>query len=140
MKKRFNFNTKIQVRFSDTDAMGHVNNANYFTYMEEGRVAFVNHLFPEYQWKDDLKDFPFIVASIECSFKSPLYASETVVVFLGVTKIGNKSFTIEYELFEEKSERLVGTGSSVLVMYDYHKQETCSIPEELRKRLTSFQP
>ena len=57
--------TPIAVRFRDVDSMGHVNNAVYFTYFEEGRKAFVHELF-------GLKrptDFQFILAHGGNSYK-----------------------------------------------------------------------
>lgn len=135
MKTRFNTQTKCTVRFSDTDAMGHCNNAKFFTYMEEGRVQYFAKLVPGYKTSDQFDLFPFILADIQCTFKTPAFCGETIIVGLGVTEFGTKSFVIEYELIEEKTERLVGAGKSVLVMYDYEKKETYPIPEDLKNRI-----
>lgn len=139
MKKRFNVHTKCQVRFSDTDAMGHCNNARFFTYMEEGRVAYFTKLFPDHKPSDQFDIFPFILADIQCSFKTPAFCGETLTVGVGVTEFGTKSFVIEYEITEETSERLVATGKSVLVMYDYKTKKTYPIPDDLKERIKAIE-
>ncbi len=138
MKGCFNTQTKVKVRFSDTDAMGHVNNARFFSYMEEGRVAHVQKLFPDMTMTNDLRDFPFILADIQCAFKSPAFIGETLVVSLGATEIGNKSFVYGCEIHEEKTGRLVAVGQSVQVMYDYHAGKSCPIPDDLKKKIAAI--
>lgn len=135
MKTRFNTQKQVTVRFSDTDAMGHCNNACFFSYMEEGRVQYFAKLFPDHKPYDQFELFPFILADIQASFKTPAFCGETLTVGLGVTEFGNKSFVIEYEIIEEKTERLVATGKSVLVMYDYQKKEAYPIPEDIKNRI-----
>lgn len=136
---KFPIQTKVTVRFSDTDAMGHVNNSRYFSYMEEGRVAYFKALFPDKKVSDAFSLFPFILADIQCSFKSPAFCGEILVVSLGVTEMRNSSFVMEYTIHEEASQRLVATGKSVLVMYDYQTQKSCPIPDEFRKKIMSLQ-
>lgn len=135
MSKQFTTQTTIPVRFSDTDAMGHVNNAKYFSYMEEGRVAYFSKLLPELDLNNSERAFPFILADVQCSFKAPLFCGETVVVALGVTEIRNRSFVMEYVLTEKKSGREVATGSSIQVMYDYQTEKTYPVPDDLKKRI-----
>lgn len=135
------FKVKIQipVRFSDTDAMGHMNNARFFSFMEEGRVAYIRKLFPAENPSDSFKFFPFILADAQCSFKSPAYTGEIIEVALGVTAFGTKSFTIEYILTELKSHRLVATGKSVMVMYDYEKQKSVVVSPEFREAVEKLE-
>lgn len=136
---RFKVKTSVPVRFSDTDAMGHVNNACYFSYMEEGRTEYFKRLFGEGKIQDAFKLFPFILADIQCSFKSPVFVSECLTVALGVTEIRNKSFVMDYDMHEEKTGRLVGTGKSVLVMYDYDTHQSRAIPAEFKQRIEELE-
>lgn len=135
----FKVKIEIRIRFSDADAMGHVNNAKYFSYMEEGRVAYTKKIVPNVDMENGLKDFPFILADIQCSFKAPLFVDETVVVSLGVSHMGKKSFVFDYILEEKTSGRLVATGKSVQVMYDYRSREAYPIPQEIRQRIETLE-
>ena len=139
MSSRYLVSTEISVRFSDTDAMGHVNNARFFSYMEEGRVAYFTQLLPDVDPKDSERSFPFILADIQCSFKSPLFCGGTVVVTLGVTEIRTSSFVMEYELTEKKSGRTVATGKSVQVMYDYQTEKTYPMPDHIRRLIENIE-
>lgn len=132
MNLKFSFKITVPVRFSDTDAMGHMNNARFFSFMEEGRVAYVRKLFPTENPSDSFKFFPFILADAQCSFKSPAYTGEIIEVALGVVSFGTKSFIMEYILTETKSKRLVATGKSVMVMYDYQTQQSVAVSPEFR--------
>lgn len=139
MIPNFKVSIDVTVRFSDTDAMGHCNNSRFFSFMEEGRVEYFKQMMRSENIHDVFKVFPFILADIQCAFRSPLFCNEVVTVALGVTEIGNKSFVIEYALNEKKSGRLVATGRSVLVMFDYTSQKSIPITKEFRERVEAFE-
>ena len=127
--------TLIQVRFADVDMMGHVNNAKFLTYLEEGRVAYFRK-FPELDFTrgETAEGKSVILASVQCDFRSPAYLEETLIVTLRTREIRRSSFTLEYEIREEKTGRLAATAQTVMVYFDYAGQKSLEIPEELRKR------
>ena len=109
------------VRFRDCDAMGHVNNAVYSTYLEEARIGVLG----------DLIDF--ILARVEIDFRSELRAAEEVEVRTRCSRIGTKSFDLEHVIAVDG--RVVAEAKSVLVSYDYERGESVRVPDELRARL-----
>ena len=111
-----------RVRFRDCDAMGHVNNAVYSTYLEEARIGVLG----------DLVDF--ILARVEIDFRSELRNGEDVEVRTRCSRIGTKSFDLEHEI-ATSSGRIVAEAKSVLVSYDYGRGESVAVPDELRARL-----
>lgn len=135
LRERFRVVEPVQVRFRDLDAMGHVNNAVYLTYLEMGRLAYYRELM-------GLKrpsDFNFILAHVSIDFRSPVALGETVYVGVRVTRVGRKSFQFAYELREGESARLIAEATSVQVMYDYQHQKPVPIPDEFRRRLEAFE-
>ena len=110
-----------RVRFRDCDAMGHVNNAVYSTYLEEARIGVLG----------DLIDF--ILARVEIDFRSELRAGEEVEVRTRCPRVGTKSFELEHVL--SAGGRTVAEAKSVLVSYDYGRGESMPVPDELRARL-----
>ena len=112
-----------QVRFRDCDAMGHVNNAVFSTYLEEARIGVLG----------DLIDF--ILARVEIDFRSELRAGEEVEVRTRCHRIGTKSFDLEHVI--SAGDRVVAEARSVLVSYDYDRGESIPVPDELRERLSS---
>ena len=111
------------VRFRDCDAMGHVNNAVYSTYLEEARIGVLG----------DLIDF--ILARVEIDFRSELRAAEEVEVRTRCSRVGRKSFDLEHVITADG--RVVAEAKSVVVSYDYERGESVPVPEELRRRLAS---
>ena len=131
----FPVSVDIPVRFRDTDAMGHVNNAVLLTYLEVGRQAY----WQRFARPQDYAHFPFILAHVCIDFRSPLQANEVARVFLRATWISERSFGIEYELRERDSGRLVATAESVQVTYDYGRQQVIPVPAELRQELEALE-
>lgn len=113
---------EIPVRFADTDAMGHVNNAKYLTYCEIARIRY---------WTD-VTGMPIalgtegaeslILAEARITYRAPLFHSEIVTVQTRAARIGRSSFTLEHRLLAAvpgATPRLVAVSESVLVRYDY---------------------
>ncbi len=129
----FPFQVPIQVIFRDVDAMGHVNNAVYFTYLETARTQF----FFQKLALASLAELPLILAEASCSYKSPARFNEKLIVGLGIGRIGSKSFDIIYQITAEDG-RLIAEAKTVMVTYDYEKGGTIPIPDNLNRLLQSF--
>lgn len=122
----FPFVRRERVRFRDCDAMGHVNNAVYSTYLEEARIGVLGGLSE------------FILARMEIDFRAELRAGEEVEIGTRCSRVGTKSFELDHEL--RAGDRLVAEARSVLVAYDYERGESVPVPDELRARLTAPDP
>lgn len=121
---------QVAVRFRDVDAMGHVNNATYVTFLEEARWRMWHeHIRPA----TDARDLPFIVARVEIDYTSPIHLLDVVTVQLGITRIGTRSFTIRYAV--HAGQRRAATAQTVQVYYDYGIARPAEIPDEIRARL-----
>ena len=118
---------KIQVRFSDLDVMGHVNNSVYLSYFEMARVAFFSPLMGE-KW--DWKKNGVLLRKNEVEYLFPVLLHEEPEITIFTTSIGTKSFTLEYEL--KVGDKLCTTGTSVLVCYDAENNKTIEVPQEMR--------
>lgn len=129
------FSTNIEVRFSDLDAMGHVNNAVFFTYFEEGRKHFSKKVFNV----SDISDFKFIMAHIRCDFIRPIRFNDQVILQMRVKDIGTKSFSFEYHLVDLFDEtKVYAAGESTQVCYDYEKNRSIEVPVKMRESLTRY--
>lgn len=127
----FSHSTDIDVRFRDTDAMGHVNNAVYLTYLEVARQEYWERVAAHV----DYDRVPFVVARATIDFRSPVMVGETVRVHLRTTWVSRSSFGLEYELRERGSGRVLATASTVLVTYDYEAHRSMPVPDWLRAGL-----
>jgi acyl-CoA thioester hydrolase len=88
---------KIQIRWDDLDAFGHVNNAAYLTFAQEARSDFVWFSRQRSGNQPILADM--VVARAEVDFIDPIYNGGTDLdVAICVTRIGNSSFDLQYEM------------------------------------------
>lgn len=121
---------KIQVRFSDLDVLGHVNNNVYLSYFEIARV----HYFGQMLGKDwDWTKNSVVLAKNNVEYLKPVLLSDEPYVTIIADKIGTKSFSLNYEL--RVNGTLHTTGGSTLVCFDPSKNETISIPEVMKEEL-----
>lgn len=120
-----------RVRFRDLDAMGHVNNAVYLTYIESARVAYLQDLGAA----ATLEDMSIIVARIEIDFRAPVGFGEEVELSVHASRFGEKSFDLEYVL--RAADRVVAEAKTVLVAYDYEKARSVELPDEWKERLAA---
>ena len=132
----FRFSTVLEVRWRDLDPMGHVNNAVYFSYLEQARVHYLRELgaIPT-----DPAEIGFILAEASCQFKSPLELGERVTIHTRVSEMRNSSFVFEYRLAGEDG-RLVATARTVQVCYDYQVQRPIPIPDGWRAAVVAYEP
>jgi acyl-CoA thioester hydrolase len=129
------FKIQINVRFRDIDGMGHVNNAVFFTYFEEGRKAF----FQKNSTDSDLSVFPFILAHTGCDFINPIRLNTQLALKMWVKKIGNKSFELGYSLVDFIDESITyAKGESVQVCFDYGENKSIAVPSELMQKLSEY--
>jgi acyl-CoA thioester hydrolase len=116
------------VRFRDLDGMGHVNNAVFFTYMEAARIAYLASL-----GAGDNPQQSLILARAEADFRSPIAFGEEIEVGVRTSRMGTKSFELEYEV--RADGRVAAEGKSVLVGYDYERGASVEIPAQWREWL-----
>jgi acyl-CoA thioester hydrolase len=130
----FPYSVTIEVAFRDLDAMGHVNNAVYFSYMETARIKFLVDLLAV----QGLHEMPVIMAEATCAFKAPAFFGEQLTVGVGVSRFGSKSFDMTYRI-DAGDGRLIALGKTVQVMYDYAAARTLAVPEDFKAKVRVFQ-
>jgi len=132
----FRFSTTLEVRWRDLDPMGHVNNAVYFSYLEQARVHYLRELGVVSAAPAGIG---FILADASCQFKSPLELGERVTIHTRVSRMHNSSFVFEYRAGGEDG-RLVATARTVQVCYDYQAQQPIPIPDKWRDTIIAYEP
>ncbi len=125
----------LQVRFRDCDPMGHVNNAVYFTYLEQARFAYWREVV---RIPHDAKR-SFIIARGECDYESAAVAGEWLDVWIRTASIGRSSFVLEYDIVTSRDHRLVARARTVQVMYDYTSARPLPVPDDLAVTLERYE-
>jgi acyl-CoA thioester hydrolase len=132
----FHFSTTMEVRWRDMDALGHVNNAVYLTYLEQARVHYLRELGLGFENPGDVG---MILAEVTCTYRAPLSLGERVTVWVRVSELRNSSFAFEYRM-EGEDGRLAANARSVQVCYDYEVGRAVPIPDRWRAAITALEP
>src|ERR1035437_3682904 len=106
----FKHKTLIQIRFKDVDMMGHVNNANHFTYLEIARAKYFDDVVAE---EVDWSKEGIILAKSTCDYKMPILFNDKVFVYTKCSRIGNKSFELSYKIVKENPTSPLSPGRGV---------------------------
>ncbi len=122
----------LTIRFSDLDAMQHVNNCAYLTYFEEARVHFFHDIMG---LKRDSLAFNAVVARIEIDYIGMLMLGDTAKVYSRVLEVGTKSYKLENLIVKVENgvEKRIAKGITTMVSYDYQTNKSIPIPSEIRE-------
>ncbi|HET6396689.1 MAG TPA: thioesterase family protein [Pseudoxanthomonas sp.] len=119
----------ISVRWRDMDAMGHVNNAKYVSYLEEARVRWMQGV-PGVSMTDPVAP---VVAATHVNYRAPIVWPNDIVVELFVERLGNSSVTIGHRIVDQKDEGvLYSDGHVVVVWMDTRTGRSAPLPEAIR--------
>jgi acyl-CoA thioester hydrolase len=119
----FEYETELGVRFRDVDAMGHVNNAVYATYLEQARVDYYADVLGV-----GLDDIDTVLVSLEIDYRSEIELSDgSVTIAMGVRNIGESSVTVGYEV--RVGDRVAATAETVQVYVDPEGGGSRPLPE-----------
>lgn len=124
----FSHVTRIVVRWGDMDALGHINNAKFFTYDEQARLEYFtvfDGVVPE-MWKAQ----GLILAKLGCDFLQQLHHPATLDVAWRIRRFGRSSMETECAMFE--GDRLVAVSEGVVVWFDYQAQKPAPIPDAVK--------
>ncbi len=136
LAERFPFVITQEVIWRDMDAYQHVNNAVYFRYFEDVRMAFFESI-GAVRHKNETQVGP-ILASTRCDFRAPLEYPDRIQVATAIEDLRPKRFTMKYAVWSEAHDALAAEGEGLLVYYDYDAGRSCEIPEPIRTRLAEM--
>lgn len=134
MTDDFRHRTRVEVRFRDIDAFGHVNNAVTSTYVEQARVNYLRDVLAV----EPVGLMPLILAMIKIDYVSPIFLRDEVEVGSRVDWIGSSSIAMSHGLWAEDGRELA-RASSVLVTYDYDQARPMPVPDNWRGVLTAHE-
>ena len=139
MTDSFRHHTRLEVRFRDIDAFGHVNNAAFVTYLEQARIRYlIDNLEIETP-----QHLPLILAAIQVDFRAPILFGQEVVIGTRVDWIGNTSMSMSHRMTAgteaDGANRLVAEAATVLVAYDYATERPIRVPEPWRAAFAQYE-
>lgn len=136
---RFRQRLPIQLRWGDMDALGHVNNANFLTYLELARIQYFNTLA---LWDGSTSETGVIMAKVVIDYKLPLVWTDTIEVYTRVNRFGTRSFDTQHVVVRhvDGDEQIAALAVVTLVVYDYQAAQSVVIPQVWRDKLIAYEP
>jgi acyl-CoA thioester hydrolase len=140
----FRYEHPIEVRFVDTDAFGHVNNATFLSYFEAARAGYYALVTgsPFMTGVNGLKH-TFVIAEARIAYRSPVLFGEPLLAGVRFAWVGGSSFAFEYRIRAEQSAvghaRVVADGETQQVMFDLGRSRVMRVPADLIGQFEEFE-
>ena len=133
----FRYYQPIELRYSDIDAQGHVNNARYITFTEYARFRYLTEVG---LWDGrSFMDLNLIVADVHVSYLAPIKLIQHIRVGTCVSRIGNKSIVFESQIEDENNGQVMATAETVMVCYDYRTESTKQVSDDWRSKISLYE-
>jgi len=124
--------TRIRVRYAETDQMGVVYHSNHFIWFEIGRVELLRQLGFSYKEMETVDDCFIAVVDARCRYKAPVHYDDEVVVRTFLKHVREKVIHFGYELLDAKDCRLLAEGETTHIVADAHMKPR-KLPEKYMK-------
>lgn len=131
-KKTFLDSHTIQVRWGDMDALGHINNAMYFRYMESARVAYLSKIGILLGHDNQ----SFVLANTMCNFILPISYPANLTIETYVSKLGNSSVDFIHKFINnDKKDEVTAIGLATAVWVNLIKNKAIALPKQIKDKL-----
>jgi acyl-CoA thioester hydrolase len=125
--------TKIRVRYAETDAMGVVHHANYLVWFELGRSELCRT--KGFSYREMEQDGALlVVAEAYCRYKSSAFYDDELTIRTKVAELKSRTMRFVYEVFRESDQTLLAEGETTHVVTDANKKVR-SMPEIYRQKM-----
>lgn len=148
----------VEVRYSDLDAQGHANNAVFFTYFEQARVAFLAEtrargleqlrqmaadeqraaaaaLGVESTPRIAASDIPYVIASASCVYVKPIASLAPIAIGVYCSEVSRVSFEVRYVVCDVERQTMYATGTTLIANVDPATGRPRMLPEWMRMAL-----
>ncbi|AWL27868.1 acyl-CoA thioesterase [Acinetobacter defluvii] len=122
-----------KVAWGDMDAFGHVNNVQYYRYIESARIEYFDALnvFAE--------ETLTVVASSQCKYLKPVFYPDQLKIYTRTDEMRNSAIRMHYVLYSEQQQQIVADGEAVVVFVDKINMKKMAIPESLRQKIMALE-
>lgn len=129
--------TRLRVRYAETDQMGYVYYGNYATYYEIGRVEAMRSLGFSYKQLEESTGVMMPVVELNIQYKAPAYYDEELRVQITIPEMPQTRMRFEYKLFNAQ-DKLLNTGFTTLVFVNKDSGRPCRVPQQLKEVLSPY--
>ena len=131
----FKSKTNIQIRMTDIDPFGHVNNGIIFFYYDVGRLHYLTQIDKNIQWETMDK----VVVRTECDFMDSILFTDDISVETKIIEIGNKSIKMMQRITDNNTGKIKSTCLTVMSGYDRQNNRSKEISQEFKNKINAFE-
>lgn len=128
----FKHHKDLQIRFSDVDVLGHVNNTVYLSFYDTGKAYFFSDIL---EFMVDWKHVETVIANIDCCFVAPVYFGEDIEVVTRCEGVHDKSFRLLQMVVRKSDGQVKSACETVMVSFDPDSGVSVPLPEHWRRAL-----
>jgi acyl-CoA thioester hydrolase len=121
--------TKLRVRYAETDKMGVVYHSNFVIWFEVGRVELLRQLGFQYSDMESEDDCHIPVVDLRVRYKAPAQYDDEIVVRTQIKNVRSSLLHFSYEIFREGDRMLLATGETMHIIVNRKLQRT-ALPEK----------
>ena len=132
------FSSPIEIRFRDLDALAHVNNVVYLSYVEQARVRYFDTVLGDRQNWDE---WGVLLARTEINYLQPLLFKDIAHVKMECVAIGNKSMEFHFMVFKTHNGQTIeiASGVNILVCFNHTENRSIEVPTEWKTAIEKFE-
>ena len=132
---KFKHSMPAQIRFSDVDQFGHVNNSVYFQLYDLAKTTYFKDVLGMSEWGDVV----VVVANINANFLMPVFFSDGIEIETATVRLGNKSFTLYQRAVDVETGMVKCECRTIMVVYDMATKEPVAIPQNYKDAICKFE-
>jgi acyl-CoA thioester hydrolase len=121
--------TRIRVRYAETDQMGVVYHANHFIWFEIGRVELLRQFGFSYKDIEREDDCFIVVVDAQCRYKAPVHYDDEVIVRTFLKHVREKVIRFGYELRSVETGKLLAEGETTHIVAN-SKMKSRALPQK----------
>ncbi len=128
--------TKLRVRYGETDQMGFMYYGNYAEFYEVGRVEMLRSMGMTYRWMEE-EGIIMPVLELKCKYLKPALYDEEITLKVILSTMPAVRIKFDYELFNERLE-LINIGETTLVFVNAKTKKPCLPPAEFLEKVKQY--
>lgn len=138
-RNHYNFQTEVRVRLSETDAVGIVFFGSYTTFMDVGRMDYLNHLGLT-RHDGHVRDLiPGAVVHASMNYHEPARYNDVLILHVRIAHLSVSSYTFHFLIENKRDRHVCVTGVMTLVWLD-DDFKTIPLPDDFRNAVEDFEP
>ena len=130
----FNNVLPLQLRFSDTDMLGHVSNTVYQQLYDCGKVHYFDTVLGNHDWENSA----FVLASLTTNFLVPIFLGNSISVLTRTSEIGTKSIILEQQLIDNETGEVKSNCRAILVCFSQKLNSSVEISQEWKEKVQLY--